>query len=231
MSQQNYQDYDEIIEVCSCPRLNEPVPDFEADTNQGKIKFSEFNKGSWVVLFSHPADFTPVCTTEFIGFAEKQDEFDKRNVKLLGLSIDSVYSHIAWIKQIEEDFEMEIKFPVIADLGMEVASLYNMIQPAVSEVHAVRTIFIIDPEGVLRGYIVYPMSVGRNIDEIIRMVDAMQLVDEQKIATPANWKVGDNVIVPPPQTQEAARKRLDEGHEECHSWFLCKTKAKSKAGV
>lgn len=220
---QNYQDYDEIIEVCNCLRLHEPVPDFEADTNQGKIKFSEFNKGSWVILFSHPADFTPVCTTEFIGFAQKQEEFEKRNVKLLGLSIDSVYSHIAWIKQIEEDFEIKIKFPVIADLGMEVSSMYNMIHPAISEVHAVRTIYIIDPEGILRGYIVFPMSVGRNIDEIIRMIDALQTVDEKKIATPANWKPGDDVIVPPPQTSADAEKRLHEGHKECKSWYLCKT--------
>lgn len=221
----NCTDYEEIIDVCNCLRLHEPVPDFEADTNQGKIKFSEFNKGSWVILFSHPADFTPVCTTEFIGFAEKQEEFEKRNVKLLGLSIDSVYSHIAWIRQIEEDFETKIKFPVIADLGMEVSNLYNMIHPAISEVHAVRSIYIIDPEGILRGYIVFPMSVGRNIDEIIRMIDALQLVDEKKIATPANWKPGENVIVPPPKTQAEAEQRLHEKHEECKSWFLCKTKA------
>ncbi len=223
MSQQNYQDYEEIVEVCCCPRLHEPAPDFEADTNRGKIKFSEYNKGSWVVLFSHPADFTPVCTTEFIGFAQKQEEFEKRNVKLLGLSIDSVFSHIAWIRQIEEDFDIKIKFPVIADLGMEVSHLYNMIQPAISEVHAVRTIFIIDPEGILRGYIMFPMSVGRNIDEIIRMIDALQLVDEKQIATPANWQPGDNVIIPPPQTSEDAEKRLHEKHEECNSWYLCKT--------
>ncbi|OGI03004.1 MAG: peroxiredoxin [Candidatus Melainabacteria bacterium GWF2_37_15] len=220
---QDYQDYEEVIEVCACPRLHEPAPDFEADTNQGHIKFSEYNKGSWVILFSHPADFTPVCTTEFIGFAQKQEEFEKRNVKLLGLSIDSVYSHIAWIKQIEEDFETEIKFPVIADLGMEVAHLYNMIHPAVSDVHAIRSIYIIDPKGILRGYQVFPMSVGRNVDEIIRMIDAMQIVDEKQVATPANWKPGENVIIPPPKTQEEARKRVHEKHAECKSWFLCKT--------
>lgn len=220
----DFNDYEDVIEVCNCLKLHEPVPDFEADTNQGKIKFSDFNKGSWVVLFSHPADFTPVCTTEFIGFAQKQEEFTKRNVKLLGLSIDSVYSHIAWIKQIEEDFETEVEFPVIADLGMEVSSLFNMIHPAVSEVHAVRTVHIIDTEGLLRGSILFPSSVGRNIDEIIRMIDALQVVDKNKVATPANWKPGDSVIVPPPKTQQEARDREHEKHEECKSWYLCKTK-------
>lgn len=219
---QNFQDYEEIMEVCNCLRIGEPVPNFEADTNQGKIMFSEFNKGSWVVLFSHPADFTPVCTTEFIGFAQKQEEFEKRNVKLLGLSIDSVYSHIAWIKQIEELFEVKIKFPVIADLGFEVSHMFNMIHPAVSEVHAIRMIYIIDPQGILKSYIAYPSSVGRNIDEIIRLIDALQLVEKEKIATPANWKVGDMVIVPPPHTSEEAAAREHEGHKECKSWFLCK---------
>src|SRR3989339_441085 len=132
----NNYEYEEYVEICSCPRLGEPAPDFEADTTHGKIRFSEFNKGHWVILFSHPADFTPVCTTEFAAFADKQEEFDKRNTKLLGLSIDSVYSHIAWIRDIEEKFEVEIKFPVIADLLMDVANKYAMIHPAISEVHA-----------------------------------------------------------------------------------------------
>jgi len=177
-----------------------------------------------VILFSHPADFTPVCTTEFIGFAQKQQEFDKRNVKLLGLSIDSVYSHIAWVRQIEEDFELKIHFPVIADLGFKVASLYNMVHPAISNTHAVRTVYIIDPEGILKMFIAYPASVGRNIDEIIRTIDALQLVHEKKVATPANWKQGENVIISPPKTTEEAEKRVHEKHEECTSWYLCKTK-------
>ena len=217
--------YDEILEICTCPRLGEPAPDFEAETSHGKIKFSEFNKGHWVVLFSHPADFTPVCTTEFIGFAQKQQEFEKRNVKLLGLSIDSVYSHIEWVRQIEENFEVKINFPVIADLGFEVSRLYAMIHPAISTVHAIRTVYIIDPEGILKMSIAYPSSVGRNIDEIIRIISALQLVDEKKVATPANWKPGDNVIVPPPRTTEDAEQRIHEKHEECSSWYLCKTKA------
>jgi len=217
-----YEEYEEIVEVCTCPRLGDHAPDFEADTNQGRIKFSEFNKGSWVILFSHPADFTPVCTTEFGGFAQKQEEFEKRNVKLLGLSIDSVYSHIAWIKQIEELFEVKIKFPVIADLGFEVSHLYNMIHPAISEVHAVRTIYIIDPEGIIRGIIIFPLNVGRNIDEIIRMVDAMQLADKENIATPANWQKGDDIIVHPPKTSAEADEKEHENNGKCKSWYLCK---------
>ena len=178
-----------------------------------------------MVLFSHPADFTPVCTTEFIGFAQKQQEFEKRNVKLMGLSIDSVYSHIEWVRQIEESFEVKINFPVIADLGFEVSRLYAMIHPAISTVHAIRTVYIIDPEGILKMSIAYPSSVGRSIDEIIRIIDALQLVDEKKVATPANWKQGDNVIVPPPRTTKDAEQRIHEKHEECSSWYLCKTKA------
>lgn len=220
----NYDEYEESIEICSCPRLGEPAPDFEADTTHGKIRLSDFNKNHWVVLFSHPADFTPVCTTEFAAFADKQEEFEKRNVKLLGLSIDSVYAHIAWIRDIEEKFEVKIKFPVIADLLMDVAHTYGMIHPAVSEVHAVRSIFIIDPEGILRTLIYYPTSVGRNINEIIRMIDALQLVDKEKISTPANWKQGESVIIPAPKTIDEAEKAVHAEHEECKNWYLCKRK-------
>lgn len=221
---QNLNEYDEVIEVYCCPKLGEPAPDFEVDTTHGRLKLSEYNKGHWVILFSHPADFTPVCTTEFAAFAEKQEEFDKRNVKLLGLSIDSVYSHIAWVRTIEEKFEVKIKFPIIADLLMDVAHRYGMIHPAISEVHAIRTIFIIDPDGILKASISYPSSVGRNINEIIRMIDALQIVEKEKVATPANWKPGDSVIVPPPKTVEAADKVMEGNLEECTDWFLCKRK-------
>lgn len=212
------------IDLCCCPKLGDKAPDFKAKTTHGEIHFAEFNKGSWVVLFSHPADFTPVCTTEFSGFAMKQEEFDKRNVKLLGLSIDSVYSHIAWVRQIEELFEVKIKFPVIADLSTEVATLYGMIHPAVSEEHAVRTVTIIDPEGYIRYIVAYPLGVGRNISEIIRVIDALQTTDKAGVSTPANWQPGDSVIVPPPSTTEDADKMLHDEHEECHDWFLCKKK-------
>ena len=215
----------EEIEFCHCtPGLSEKATDFEAVTTHGTIKFSEFNKGSWVILFSHPADFTPVCTTEFVGFAEQYDEFEKRNVKLLGLSVDSVYAHIAWVRQMEKEFDVKIKFPVIADLSMEVSTLFGMLHPAISEVHPVRTVFIIGPDGTVRMNVTYPQSVGRNINEFIRIIDALQLVEKENIATPANWKQGENVLVPPPNTSSGAEDRTKEQYEECHDWFLCKRK-------
>lgn len=203
-------------------RLGEPVPDFEAVTTHGKIKLSDF-KGKWVILFSHPADFTPVCTTEFVAFAKIHDELVKRNVQLIGLSIDSVYSHIAWVRRIKEKLGVEIPFPVIADLDMHVATLFGMIHPGMSATSAVRAVFFIDPEMTLRAMIYYPLNVGRNMDEILRVVDALQTADTNKVACPANWRPGEAVIVPPPLTQDAAEKRLLEGYE-CVDWFLCKKK-------
>jgi len=201
-------------------RLGETAPDFEAITTHGKIRLSDF-KGKWVVLFSHPADFTPVCTTEFVAFAQIHEELVKRNVKLIGLSIDSVFSHIAWVRKIKEKFGITIPFPVIADLDMKVASLYGMIHPGESTTSAVRCVFVIDPEMKLRAMIYYPLNVGRNMQEILRLIDALQTADKHKVATPANWKPGEKVIVPPPKTQEAAEKRLQEGYD-CVDWFLCK---------
>jgi peroxiredoxin (alkyl hydroperoxide reductase subunit C) len=203
-------------------RLGEPAPDFEAITTHGKIKLSDF-KGKWVILFSHPADFTPVCTTEFVAFAKIHDELVKRNVQLIGLSIDSVYSHIAWVRRIKEKLGVEIPFPIIADLDMKVATLFGMIHPGMSATAAVRAVFFIDPEMTLRAMIYYPLNVGRNMDEILRVVDALQTADKYKVALPANWRPGDAVIVPPPLTQDAAEKRLQEGYE-CVDWFLCKKK-------
>jgi len=201
-------------------RLGETAPDFEAITTHGKIRLSDF-KGKWVILFSHPADFTPVCTTEFVAFAQIHEELVKRNVKLIGLSIDSVFSHIAWVRKIKEKFGVTIPFPVIADLDMKVASLYGMIHPGESTTSAVRCVFVIDPEMKLRAMIYYPLNVGRNMQEILRLIDALQTADKHKVATPANWKPGEKVIVPPPNTQEAAEKRLQEGYD-CVDWFLCK---------
>jgi len=203
-------------------RLGETVLDFEAVTTHGKIKLSDF-KGKWVILFSHPADFTPVCTTEFIVFAKIHDELVKRNVQLIGLSIDSVYSHIAWVRRIKEKLGVEIPFPVIADIDMKVANLFGMLHPSESSTHTVRCVFVIDPEMKLRAMIYYPLNVGRNMDEILRLIDALQTADKHKVALPANWRPGDPVIVPPPSTQEAAEKRLQEGYE-CIDWFLCKKK-------
>jgi peroxiredoxin (alkyl hydroperoxide reductase subunit C) len=201
--------------------IGEKVPDFEAVTTHGPIKFSDWAKDSWVILFSHPADFTPVCTTEFIGFSEIYPELQKRNVKLVGLSIDSIYSHIAWVRTIKEKMGVDIPFPIIEDLSMNVATKYGMIHPSQSSTAAVRAVFFIDPEFKLRGLYYYPLSTGRNMQEILRAIDAFQTADKHKVATPANWKPGDKVIVPPPKTQEAAEKRMGEGYE-CKDWFFCK---------
>jgi peroxiredoxin (alkyl hydroperoxide reductase subunit C) len=202
--------------------LGKPAPDFEATTTHGPIKLSDF-RGKWVILFSHPADFTPVCTTEFMAFAKIWPELQKRNTELIGLSIDSLYSHIAWVRNIEEKQGVKIPFPVIADLDMKVAKLFGMIHKASSATSAVRTVFYIDPEGILRAMLYYPLTSGRNMDEILRLLDSLQTVDKEKVATPANWRPGDMVIVPPPKTQDDAEKRLTEGYE-CVDWYLCKKK-------
>lgn len=203
--------------------IGEKVPDFTAATTHGEIKFSEWAKGSWVILFSHPADFTPVCTTEFMAFADIWPELKKRNVKLIGLSIDSIYSHIAWVRTIKEKLGKEIPFPIIEDLTMNVAKKYGMIHPAESSTAAVRAVFFIDPEFTLRALIYYPLSNGRNMQEILRAIDAFQVSDKYGVATPANWKPGEEVIVPPPKTVEGAEKRMKEGFD-CKDWFFCKKK-------
>jgi len=200
--------------------LGEPAPDFEAVTTHGPIKLSDY-KGEWVILFSHPADFTPVCTTEFMGFAKMNPELEKRGVKLIGLSVDSVHSHIAWVRNIEEKMGVKIPFPVIADLSMNVGTLYGMIHPGQSATAAVRCVFVIDPDQILRAMIYYPLSTGRNMDEILRLIDALQAADKYGIATPADWRPGDQAIVPPPATTDAAEKRLGEGYD-CKDWYFCK---------
>jgi len=202
------------------PLLGEPAPDFTATTTHGILKLSDF-RDMWLILFSHPADFTPVCTTEFIGFAEIYPELEKRNVALLGLSIDSVFSHIAWVRNVEEKMGIKIPFPIIADLNKEVATKYGMVHPGQSNTETVRTVFIIDPKGVLRAMIYYPLENGRNMDEILRLIEALQTSDEKGVATPANWRPGDKVIVPPPKTQESAEKRVNEGYE-CKDWYFCR---------
>jgi len=202
------------------PRLGEPVPSFEAETTMGTIHLKDF-AGSWLVLFSHPADFTPVCTTEFIEFANLQEEFRKLNVELMGLSIDSVFSHLAWIRNIEKNFGVKIQFPVIADLDKKVASLFGMIMPGESKTETSRCVFVIDPKGILRAMIYYPLTTGRNMQEILRLVKALQTTDANGVATPANWQPGEKVIVPPPRTQEALEERLEAGFE-CKDWYFCK---------
>jgi peroxiredoxin (alkyl hydroperoxide reductase subunit C) len=187
------------------PRLNEPAPDFKAVSTQGDISLSQF-RGKWVVLFSHPADFTPVCTTEFVEFAKRYDEFEKRNVQLIGLSIDSIYAHIAWIRNIEQNFDVQIKFPLIADLDTKVAQIYGMIHPGAASTATVRCVFIIDDKGVVRAMIYYPLTNGRNIDEIVRLVDALQTHEQHKVATPANW-CSPAVRCPPSSVRAAAQVR------------------------
>lgn len=210
--------------VCNCLTLGDDAPLFSATTTHGEIDFSEYIKDSWCILFSHPADFTPVCTTEIIGFAQQYAEFEKKGVKLMGLSIDSVYSHIAWVRQIEKEFNLKIKFPIIADLGFKVANLYGMIQKKLSKVHTARTVFIIDNNGKIRMTMFYPSTLGRNIEEILRIIDSLQMSDREHVATPANWVLGESVIVAPPTTTEDAEKRTHDKHSECSDWYLCKKK-------
>lgn len=202
------------------PRLNERAPEFNAPTTHGDKSLKDY-EGKWLVLFSHPADFTPVCTTEFMAFAKRADDFKAIDTELLGLSIDSHYSHLAWVRNIKEKFDVEIPFPIIADLDMKVAKAYGMIHPGAADTSAVRATFIIDPKGILRAMVYYPMSNGRSIDEFIRLVTALQTSDEHGVATPENWQPGDKVIVPPPATAEAAEARMNEGHE-CVDWYFCK---------
>lgn len=204
------------------PQLNKPAPDFNAKTTHGMKSLADY-KGKWLVLFSHPADFTPVCTTEFMAFAKRAGAFAELNCELLGLSIDSVHSHIAWSRNIEEKFGVTIPFPIIADLSMAVANAYGMVQPGASDTSAVRATFIIDPEGILRAMVYYPMSNGRSVDEFVRLVKALQTSDANGVATPENWHEGDDVIVPPPATMEEAKGRKDAGYDYT-DWYFSKRK-------
>jgi peroxiredoxin 2/4 len=210
---------EETTETAGLPLIGSKAPDFEAVTTQGKLRLSDF-EGSWVVLFSHPADFTPVCTTEFMAFSEIYEGLKKRNTELLGLSVDSVSSHIAWIRNVEEKMGVKIPFPIIADLNKDVSILFGMIHPAQSKTETIRCVFIIDAQQVVRTILYYPLSTGRNMKEILRIIDALQTTDEHKVATPANWMPGDPVVVPPPGTTEQAEERVKEGYD-CKDWYLC----------
>lgn len=216
-------------EMVRLPLIGDRAPEFTAKTTQGEIHFPKDFEGSWVVFFSHPADFTPVCTTEFMTFAAKQDEFAKRNCKLLGLSIDSLYAHIAWLRTIKEKIDykgmkdIEVTFPVIEDLSMNVAKAYGMLQPGASNTQAVRAVFIIDPKGIIRAILYYPLSNGRNVDEVLRLLIALQTTDAHGVATPANWQPGDDVIVPPPASCGVAKERSETPGADvtCLDWFMC----------
>jgi peroxiredoxin (alkyl hydroperoxide reductase subunit C) len=207
--------------VLTMPRIGDMAPDFEALTTIGKIKFSEFNKDKWVILFSHPADFTPVCTTELSEFARQQDYFTSQNTKLIGLSIDSIHSHMAWVHNVKEKLGVLMNFPIIADIDMHVAKLYGMLQPGESETAAVRAVFFIDPTGKIRLIMYYPLNIGRNMDEIKRVLLALQTSDANKCAMPLNWKQGDKVIVPPPTTVQAMTER-EQSNYEMVDFYLAK---------
>lgn len=209
------------------PLIGDKAPEFSALTTTGRVNFPEDYKGKWVLFFSHPSDFTPVCTTEFMTIAAMQEEFKAMNVELLGLSVDSLYSHIAWVRKIEElewkgMKNIKIDFPVIADLNTKVSTKYGMLQPNVSSTQAVRAVFVIDPEGIVRSITYYPLTTGRNFDEILRMIKALQKADADHCSTPANWQPGDDVIISTPVTLEAAEAGMASENEDEYTldWFL-----------
>ncbi|QXP55337.1 peroxiredoxin [Cellulophaga sp. HaHa_2_95] len=209
-------------QVVSMPRIGDIAPDFEAVTTKGKIKMSDFAKDKWIVMFSHPADFTPVCTTEMSGFATRKGEFDALNTELLGLSIDSIHAHLGWVQNVRETTGVYFNFPIIADIDMKVSKLYGMLQPNESETAAVRAVFFIDPKKKIRLVMYYPLNVGRNMDEILRALDALQTSDEYKVAMPLDWKRGDKVIVSPPKTLDELNVRLEDDSLEKVAWYLAK---------
>jgi peroxiredoxin (alkyl hydroperoxide reductase subunit C) len=206
------------------PRIGDTAPDFTAVTTKGNIKFSDFAKDKWIVLFSHPADFTPVCTTEMSGFATRKAEFDALNTELIGLSIDSIHAHLAWVNNVKEKTGVYFDFPIIADIDMKVSKLYGMLQPNESETAAVRAVFFIDPSKKIRLIMYYPLNVGRNMDEIIRALYALQVSDAQKVALPLDWNKGDLAIVPPPKTLDEMNDRLAGDFDEKIDFYLVKKK-------
>lgn len=220
------------------PRIGDKAPSFTAKTTQGDINFPDDYLGKWSILFSHPADFTPVCTSEFMTFASMQDEFDALNCQLVGLSVDGLYSHIAWLRTIKEKIEykgmknIEVTFPLIEDISMNVASKYGMISPKESATQAVRAVFFVDPKGIIRTIVYYPLSLGRNFDELKRILIGLQTADEFGVALPADWRPGDDVIVPTAGSCGVAQQRMDSKEEDvtCYDWFFC-TKKLSKEAV
>jgi len=218
-------------QVTPMPRIGDKAPEFKAVTTQGPINFPADYSGNWVIFFSHPADFTPVCTSEFMTFASMEKKFEEAGCKLVGLSVDGLYSHIAWLRTIKEKIEykgmknVEVNFPLIEDISMEVANKYGMLQPGESSTKAVRAVFFIDPKGVIRAVIYYPLSMGRNFEELYRALIAMKTADAFSVATPADWEPGDDVIVPPAGSCGVAKDRM-EGKEEmkCYDWFFCTKK-------
>ena len=212
---------EEIGEKNRMPLIGDDAPSFKAKTTMGEISFPEDYKGKWFILFSHPADFTPVCTTEFVAFQRRYPEFQKLDTELIGLSVDQVFAHIKWEEWIREKLDVEIQFPIIADTG-KVAEILGLIHPG-KGTNTVRAVFFVDPAGYIRSILYYPQELGRNFDELLRMVRGLQLSDEQQVAIPANWPnnelIGDRVIVPPAQDVDTAARRLQE--YECYDWWFC----------
>jgi peroxiredoxin (alkyl hydroperoxide reductase subunit C) len=209
-------------ELNMMPRIGDNAPDFDAMTTHGKLNFSDYADGKWVILFSHPADFTPVCTTELSGFVERKKDFEALNTKLMGLSIDSIHSHLAWVNNVREKTDVYFDFPIIADIDMKVAKLYGMLQPNESETAAVRAVFFIDPYLKIRLIMYYPLNVGRNMEEILRALQALQISDEYNVALPLNWKKGEKVIVPPPKTLIEMEDRIKDTSCEKIDFYLAK---------
>lgn len=222
------------------PLIGETAPAFKAHTTQGPIDFPKDYEGKWVILFSHPADFTPVCTTEFMTFAKMMPEFKALNCELVGLSIDSHYAHIAWLRTIKEKIRykdmanIEVTFPLISDVKMDVAKAYGMVQPGASSTEAVRAVFIIDPKAKIRAVLYYPLSNGRNFPEIKRLLIALQTSDKHGCATPADWQPGEDVIVPPPGSCGTAKQRVEKPDPDAYAldWFMTfKKLPKEKLGL
>ena len=211
----------ETIEPTRLPLIGDPAPAFEVESTHGVISLDDY-KGKWIMLFSHPADFTPVCTTEFIAFAQNIEEFEKRNVQLIGNSVDSIFSHIGWVQSIQQNAGVEITFPIIADLEMNVAHAYGMIHPESNGTNAVRAVFIIDDKGIVRAMVYYPLNAGRNVDELLRLIDALQTSDREGVSCPANWTTGDEVVVGAPRTTEDLKKRLADDSLNLTDWYLAK---------
>lgn len=208
--------------ISTMPRIGDKAPDFKAITTAGTMQFSDYIKDSWTILFSHPADFTPVCTTEMSGFALEKGWFAQRNTKLIGLSIDSIHSHLAWVNNVREKTDVYLDFPIIADLDMKVSQLYGMLHPGEATTAAVRAVFFIDPKGTIRLIMYYPLNVGRNMEEIKRALIALQTADECACALPLNWKPGEKAIVPPPKTLEEMDERIANTEYEKVDFYLAK---------
>ncbi|WP_456461038.1 peroxiredoxin [Lutibacter sp.] len=224
-------------EFTSMPRIGDKAPEFKAVTTQGEINFPSDYNGGWSILFSHPADFTPVCTSEFITFASLEDKFKEANCSLIGLSIDGLYSHIAWLRSIKDKIEykgmknIDVKFPLIEDITMEIAKKYGMLQPNEDSTKAVRAVFFVDPKGIIRTIIYYPLSLGRNFDELYRVLIALQTADAFDVATPADWRPGDDVIIGPAGSCGTAKDRMDGKEDmDCKDWYFC-TKKISKEEI